>query len=59
MKPAHLAIELEITRGAVSLWLSSDRYPNKKMQKRIVDYLAKGDTNKRNQYIIDVFDLIP
>ncbi len=59
MKPSHLASELDVTRGAVSLWISGGRHPNKKTQKLIVDFLAYGDPNKRNQYIIEIFDLIP
>jgi len=59
MKPTNLAFELDVSRGAVSLWISGGRHPNKKMQKRIVDFLAYGDLNKRNQFIIEIFDLIP
>tara|TARA_R100000655_G_scaffold478_1_gene1966 strand:+ start:1326 stop:1580 length:255 start_codon:yes stop_codon:yes gene_type:complete len=59
MRPSTFAFDLNVTRGAVSLWLSGGRHPNKKMQKKIVDYLSNGDPNKRNQYIVEIFDLIP
>ena len=59
IRPSTLAFELDVTRGAVSLWISGDRHPNKKMQKRLVDFLSNGDQHKRNQYIVQLFDLIP
>ena len=59
MKPAHLASELDVTRGAVSLWISGGRHPNKSTQKQLVKFLSHGNENKRNQYTIEIFDLIP